>query len=276
MSNETGLADRTLRWARRALGPYFRDLSALGTASSVSELRQWFQGRETAGFGFNGDILRTAIVRAAFEAAGCSVFLETGTFRAATTLLAARLLRCPVYTSELNAKYWLLAVARCAPVASVHPRHADSRDFLAAMARELPRSIVPFVYLDAHWNQDLPLQAEVDIVFSTWPRFVMLIDDFQVPGKPGFAFDSYAGRPLSLATVRFPFERLAAPSGLFFPAYAPEEDTGNRRGYVLVAGGLRERFTAARRFPLTLLQEHSDMGAAAIAERGPMADGARD
>ena len=124
------------------------------------------------------------------------------------------------------------------------------------MARELPRTAVPFIYLDAHWYSDLPLQAEIDITFSAWKRFIVLIDDFQVPGKPGFRFYSHNDRPLSVETVRFPFETLDAPSGIYFPSYAPELDVGNRCGYVLVAGGLRARFDGADCFPLSLLEEH--------------------
>jgi hypothetical protein len=238
--------------------PYFRDLSPLRRATSIEELRRWAEHEQAGGFGFNGDALRVAVVNEVFKATGCSVFLETGTFRAATTLLAARMLGCPVYTSELNRKYWLLAAARCAPFPRVHPRRADSREFLKAMARELPPSAVPFIYLDAHWYEDLPLQAEIDIVFGAWRRFVLLIDDFQVPGKPGFGFDTYAGQPLSLDTVRFPLERLDAPSDIFFPAYASDEETGARRGYVLVAGGLRDSIESADHFPLNLLEKHAD------------------
>ena len=250
------IRDQARQLAQRTLGPYFRDLSPLRRATSAAELRKWFGDQSGAGFGFNGDVLRASVVRAAFEAAHCSVFLETGTFRAATTLLAARLLRCPVYTSELNRNYWLLAALRCAPLPRVHPRLADSRVFLEDMSRELPPPAVPFVYLDAHWNEDLPLQGEVDIVFSTWRRFVMLIDDFEVPGEPTFGFDTYADRPLSLDTVRFPFEKLDAPSGVFFPAYKAADETGSRRGYVLVAGGVRDRVRDTR-FPLSLLREYA-------------------
>ncbi|MBI4954891.1 MAG: hypothetical protein HY908_22910 [Myxococcales bacterium] len=242
--------------ARRALGPYLRDLRPLREATGADQLRAWFATQTAGGFGFNGDVLRASVVRGLFEVCGCDVFLETGTYRAATSLLAARLLRCPVYTSELNRRFWLLAWLRCAPFMRVHPRYADSREFLVTMTRELLRSAVPFVYLDAHWNEDLPLQRELDILFSAWQRFVVLIDDFQVPGRPGFGFDTYAGRPLSVDTIRFPVEKVAAPSGVYFPAYEAADDTGGRRGYVVLAAGLRDRVAAAQQFPLNLLREH--------------------
>ncbi len=250
-----GLTQRAIRTAMRVIGPYSRDVSAIGRAKTADDLRRWFASQSPEGFGFNGDVLRAGIVRAAFEAAGCTVFLETGTFRAATTLLAARMLGCPVHTSELNTRSWAISALRCAPLRRVHTWRGDSRAFLRAMASELSPQAVPFVYLDAHWNQDLPLDEELQVVSGAWRRFVVLIDDFQVPERPGFGFDSYGGRPLSLATVRVPVERLASPWGVYFPDYDPGEDTGRRRGFVLIAGGVADRLSG-RPFPLTLLRPH--------------------
>jgi hypothetical protein len=37
-----------------------------------------------------------------------------------------------------------------------------------------------FVYLDAHWNDDLPLAEELEIVFGACPNAIVMIDDFNV------------------------------------------------------------------------------------------------
>ena len=52
-----------------------------------------------------------------------------------------------------------------------------------------PRSY--FVYLDAHWAEELPLAEELCIVASAWTRCVVMVDDFQVPGDSGYAYDDY-------------------------------------------------------------------------------------
>ena len=53
-------------------------------------------------------------------------------------------------------------------------------------------------YLDAHWNVDLPLSEETDIIFSAAPRATVLIYDFQVPGDPGDGYDDYgSGKALT-------------------------------------------------------------------------------
>ena len=60
-----------------------------------------------------------------------------------------------------------------------------------------------FFYLDAHWNDDLPLADEIDIIFSRCPWAVVMIDDFEVPSDPGYQFDDYGpGKALVLGYIR--------------------------------------------------------------------------
>lgn len=48
-----------------------------------------------------------------------------------------------------------------------------------------------FAYLDAHWGEDLPLAEKLEIVFSWDSDAIVMIDDFQVPDDPGYAYDDY-------------------------------------------------------------------------------------
>ena len=91
----------TFRSVAGVLHGYVRDLGPLRRAGSIEELVAWARSTGTgASFGFNGDVLRARVVHALFTTAGCTVFLETGTYRGSTTVLAARLLGCPVYSAE--------------------------------------------------------------------------------------------------------------------------------------------------------------------------------
>jgi hypothetical protein len=57
-------------------------------------------------------------------------------------------------------------------------------------------------YLDAHWNDDLPLEEELELIFSVHPHAVVMIDDFQVPDDPGYQFDEYGpGKALTPALI---------------------------------------------------------------------------
>ena len=54
-------------------------------------------------------------------------------------------------------------------------------------------------YLDAHWNDHLPLREEVELALKHFAKAVLIIDDFAVPDDPGYAFDDYGpGKALTL------------------------------------------------------------------------------
>jgi hypothetical protein len=60
-----------------------------------------------------------------------------------------------------------------------------------------------FFYLDAHWNDDLPLADEVDIVFQRCPKAIVMIDDFEVPSDAGYGYDDYGpGKALISGYIR--------------------------------------------------------------------------
>ena len=82
-----------------------------------------------------------------------------------------------------------------------------------------------FVYLDAHWNDDLPLVEELQIVSAGWPRAVIMIDDFQVPGDAGYGYDDW-GPGRALTEDLLPATALAGWS-LTYPSAASDYETGS-------------------------------------------------
>lgn len=126
-----------------------------------------------------------------------------------TTEFLARTSGLPVYTvdSRTALRQWLGARA--------------SRDVLLA-------------YLDAHWRDDLPARDEVQIIFERCPRSVVVIDDFEVPDDPGYAFDDYGpGKVLNLQYLEKEIVRFALQC--FFPACPSSLETGARRGRIALA-----------------------------------------
>lgn len=246
---------------RSVIDSYLRNLAKLLTANTVLELREWFaaSARTTAGFGFNGDVIRTRIIADLFKAAGCTVFIETGTYRAATTILAKRLLSCPVFSCELVWKSWLFAKIRCIPYGELSIVRADSRSFLRRMGTSLGPTETPFIYLDAHWYNDLPLQEELDYVASTWKQCVVLVDDFKVPGRPGFKFDRYGADELCIERFAIDPTKSIGCVSIYFPDYDPKLETGARCGYVIFVCGLNDQLsTTLGRFPLNLLRSMNE------------------
>jgi hypothetical protein len=94
--------------------------------------------------------------------------------------------------------------------------------------------------LDAHWEDDLPLREEVEIITSSWERAVVIIDDFEVTGDAGYTFDDYGpGRRLCLDYLA------GTPWPIYFPTLDSAAETGGRRGCaVIVAPSLVESVAA--------------------------------
>jgi hypothetical protein len=103
----------------------------------------------------------------------------------------------------------------------VSPRfYAYSRDRLACQAD-----------VEVSRRGDLPLGEEIAIIIQSWKNAVIMIDDFQVPGDPGYGFDDHGpGKELIRSYLpRMPGWRI------YFPAASSAEETGSRRGCAVLA-----------------------------------------
>jgi hypothetical protein len=69
--------------------------------------------------------------------------------------------------------------------------HDDSRSFLKKLANTKLSMKIVFIYLDSHWYDDLPLREEIEIICNGWRHFVLMVDDFQVPGDSEYGYDEY-------------------------------------------------------------------------------------
>jgi hypothetical protein len=190
--------------------------------------------REPWGGAFNGQRSRQGIFLELIERMSFRVIIETGTFRGSATEFLADGSRLPVHTVESNPRFFHYAAHRLRHRDNVHPALDDSRSFLRRLAADagVPKRGA-FFYLDAHWHADLPLREELDLITEHWEETVIMVDDFKVPGDEGYGFDDYGGgRCLCLDYVRPQLEsRLAA----FFPTTPSHQETGRRRGCVVLA-----------------------------------------
>jgi hypothetical protein len=77
------------------------------------------------------------------------------------------------------------------------------------------------------------VREECALILQSHLPAVIMIDDFEVPGDPGYGFDDYgAGRQLALPYLA----PLGAPElTAFFPAVPSGQETGARRGCVILA-----------------------------------------
>ena len=192
------------------------------------------EARDSWGGPCNGQRARQSLVREIIGAIRPTRIIETGTYRGTTTAWLREVGQVPVITIENSRWFWGYSTYRFRADSNVSVRRGDSRKVLASLTKNGRLADTPtFFYLDAHWEADLPLREELEIIFSACSRAVVMIDDFQVPGDPGYAYDDYGrGKALTLEYTRPVAERFDL--AIFFPAAASAEETGARRGCVVL------------------------------------------
>jgi hypothetical protein len=197
--------------------------------------------RASWGGAFNGQGGRMAIFQAIMHLLTPALILETGTFRGTTTDVLAD--HAPeVITVEGRPRTYGFALARLWMRRNVRLRLGDSRvrlrEVLATRRPVRPGST--FAYLDAHWNADLPLAEELEIVFAWDPEAIIMIDDYQVPGDPGYTYDDYGlGASLNADYIAPTVARCKLVA--FYPAIPALEETGMKRGCVMLGRSARWR-----------------------------------
>jgi hypothetical protein len=159
--------------------------------------------------------------------------VETGAYIGSSTAHFARQ-GVPVFACDVDHKFLARAAVHLAELANVTLSLDDSRSFLRTLAVDRAFSFErPLFYLDAHWEEDLPLADEIRIITGRWPSFVIMVDDFEVPGSD-YAYDRYPnGLELTLGYLereRVPLEGLA----VLFPTASAEAETGAKRGTLIL------------------------------------------
>lgn len=221
---------RGLRWQRqlmRRLPPEF--------ASRLDQLRPKFA--VSWGGPLNGQQGRRDLVRQIAKSMHFDRVIETGTHLGTSAAFFADVFGSPVHTVESEPRFFLYSQRRFKDRADIHVSQGDSREFLRTMRQAADETV--FFYLDAHWEEDLPLAEELRIIAADWTSAVVMIDDFEVPHDPGYAFDDY-GPGRRLCVDYLPADALIGWS-IFYPTVPSEVETGARRGCcVLVSPALAD------------------------------------
>lgn len=183
---------------------------------------------------FNGQHFRQAIFKELLRAVRFDLIVETGTYRGTTTEYLASVSNMPVFTVEANKRLYGFARARLRRFSNITISNEHSRRFLTRLLEgNVISGKTPFFYLDAHWNQDLPLFDELKAIFEGCPRALVMVDDFQVPDDELYQYDDYGeGKALTESYIA----PLVKGLGLvqFFPAARATEETGMRRGCIIL------------------------------------------
>jgi hypothetical protein len=193
--------------------------------------------RGSFGGPFNGQRHRREIYDEIRARLRLEAIVETGTFRGTTTRILATS-GVPVYTVEMHPRFHAYCGVRFwwEGWSNVRLYRSDSRTFLRRLVADpaVPKLDV-FFYLDAHWDDDLPLREELEIIFGNWKRTVVMIDDFEVPDSR-YKFDDYGpGKALNLAYLQ-PVLSAHGPA-VFFPSENASSEAD--RGCVVLLHGIQ-------------------------------------
>jgi hypothetical protein len=160
----------------------------------------------------------------------CDAIIETGTYKATTTLYFAGFAP-KVISIESADRYYTYSRLRTRHLPAIEVLKGESADLLpGVLARPELAGKNVFLYLDAHWGGIIPLAAEIRAIARFGGKSLFLIDDFEVPGDRGYRFDAYGGTEnLTLDYL----DRIDLPAKLsvFFPKLPSAQETGFLQGY---------------------------------------------
>ncbi len=141
----------------------------------------------------------------------------------------------PVYTVEVHPRYYAYAKIRFLMHEKITLYRGDGRLFLNRLSED-PTLIQGriFFYLDDNWSEEVPLREEIQIIFEKYPKAVVMVDDFRVPGDEEYRYVNWGeDKALSLEYLNPLNDRLKLAA--FFPAKRAKFETGEKRGCVVLA-----------------------------------------
>jgi len=163
--------------------------------------------------------------------------IESGTFRGTTTQLLRAWTTAPIITIEVSGRYYAYSRRRLSGLPGIQVVHGDSATEIRRVAARPTHDANArvFAYLDAHWGRSLPTRWEILELVSSWHSVCIVVDDFKVPGDLGYGYDDY-GPGMALDETLLDGLPLADVS-IFFPRAPSAEETGHRRGWVVLVRG---------------------------------------
>lgn len=193
----------------------------------------WRRPRWLEAWALNGQAFRRRLFADLNAGVGFVAIVETGTAFGTATRYFRQMTRVPIHTFESNPRRYGYARAHLNGLPALSLYRCDSRTGLRRLHESQALPVGPvFFYFDAHGRGELPLAEEVALAFDHWPGVVM-IDDFAVPDDAGYGFDDYGAD--GALTLEYLEGHNVMPPGVWFPRCASGDETGARRGCVVLA-----------------------------------------
>jgi hypothetical protein len=206
--------------------------------------------------GFHGDEFLLGIVDSLAQ--GTEYFFETGTNVGSTLAYVARKypqLEC--FSCEIDPRAYILAKSNTTGLENVQLFNETSQSFLRRfIKRDRILKSTPLFWLDAHGHGfEWPLNGEMKLITHNFLSAYILIDDFYVPGRPYFGYDSYMGQVCSLEFIQ-PSLNPMHSYVVYYPTYSEHTSSVHPlRGWVLITYGIDDGLAIAKHF--ADITEHS-------------------
>jgi hypothetical protein len=199
--------------------------------------------------GFHANKILQRTVNTLITQAGVTSFVETGTYLAYTTAyVAIQHPTLPIFTCEIDDQCHATSCIALKSFSNVRLSKESSEKFIDRLVMEKVLGDMPMFFLDAHWNDYWPLLDEV-VNIAKLPKFIILVDDFMVPGQSHFATSAGGGgtpgvnrttidmRPCDMTLIGS-----SLPQGceVAYPTYSKEaiREAWHVVGYVLIMKGV--------------------------------------
>lgn len=187
---------------------------------------------------FHGDRIYQQLICDLIEHFQVSAFVETGTYLGVSTeFVARRYQKVPIFSCEVNSEIFQRVQRRLRKFSNVVLRNESSETFLQNLLRSDSLGSLPLFFLDAHWYEYWPLADELQIINAARIPAIVIIDDFQVPGRPEFGFDVYRESGCNLELIQ-PLLVQANCYQILLPAYAHSDAFPIRKDAALAGHGV--------------------------------------
>ena len=172
--------------------------------------------------GFHGNKLLQNIVKQIIEKKKVSSFIETGTYDGRTTsFIAEHFDKLQIYSCDIDEKIYNFAKKALSKYKNVKLFLESSEKFIEKLLKKDSENSIgslPMFFLDAHWYDYWPLKDEMKLITSL-EKFIVLVDDFEVPGKPEFGNDNGGGGTIGVHRTTYD----SRPCNIdLFSEYIPE------------------------------------------------------
>lgn len=169
----------------------------------------------------NGQFSKQLIFKGLLSKYQFDQIIETGTYFGYSTKYFAKQ-GLPIITVESVQNHLDIAQVTCAGLDNIEFIKGSSNDVLDQMVTKKFAEKFNLYYLDAHWEEHIPLYQEIDIIAARNPESVMMIDDFKVPTDEEYAYDSYGDTNLDLIYISDLIDKYDLK--LYFPTIAAVHD----------------------------------------------------